>query len=99
MDNNKKIEKANLPENVPFAVYDLAQARSERHIKRMWIALLVAIALIFASNVVWLYAWMQYDYESYEVSADGDSNANYIGQDGNIYNGSQSESEEANPEE
>lgn len=58
ISENTKTEKAKMPENVPFAVYDLAQARSERHIKRMWIALLVAIALIVVSNAVWLYAWM-----------------------------------------
>lgn len=43
--------------------------------------------MIFISNAMWLYAWEQYDYESYEITADGDSNANYIGKDGNIYNG------------
>ena len=72
---------------VTFAAHESALARQERQIKRMWIALIVAVALIFASNAIWLYAWMQYDYESYEITAEGDSNANYIGQDGNIYNG------------
>ena len=88
------------PEAVPYIVYEMEQARSERHIKRLWIILIVAIALIFVSNAVWLYAWMQYDYESYEVTADGNSNANYIGQDGNIYNnGSEGESTETYTEE
>ena len=68
---------------------ELAFAFLERMVKRLWIALIICIALIFASNACWLYAWMQYDYESYEIAADGDSNANYIGQDGNIYNGSE----------
>jgi hypothetical protein len=39
---------------------------------------------------------MQYDYEGYEITADGDSNANYIGQDGNIYNGGFDQGEETN---
>lgn len=82
------------PENVPYIVHESSMARMERQIKRLWIALIVAACMMFASNAVWLWAWMQYDYESYEITADGDSNANYIGQDGNIYNGGISESEE-----
>ena len=85
--------------NVPYVVHEATVARQERQIKRMWIALIVAIAIIFASNAIWLYAWMQYDYESYEITADGDSNANYIGQDGNIYNGGYNQSEEESAEE
>ena len=90
----------NLNVTVPYVVHEATAARQERQIRRMWIALIVAVALIFASNAIWLYAWMQYDYESYEVTADGDSNANYIGQDGDIYNnGSPSESAETHTEE
>lgn len=90
----KKVQNA--PESVPYIVHESSMARMERQIKRLWIALIVAVCLLFASNAAWLWAWMQYDYESYEITADGDSNANYIGQDGNIYNGSISESEETN---
>lgn len=85
--------------NVPYVVHESTVARQERLIKRMWIALIVAVALIFASNAIWLYAWMQYDYESYEITADGDSNANYIGQDGNIYNGGVNQGEKESAEE
>ena len=88
----KKVQSA--PESVPYIVHESSMARMERQIKRIWIAVIVAVCLLFASNAGWLYAWMQYDYESYEITADGDSNANYIGQDGNIYNGSIGESEE-----
>ena len=82
------------PANVPYVVHESTVARMERIIKRQWIALIVAICMIVACNCAWLYAWMQYDYESYEITADGDSNANYIGQDGNIYNGGFNQSEE-----
>ena len=83
------------PENVPYIVHEAAMARNERNVKRLVIAIVTAIALLFASNALWLWAWMQYDYESYEITADGDSNANYIGQDGNIYNGGINQGEEA----
>ena len=62
-------------------------ARMERHIKRLWIALIIAISLIFASNAVWLSFISQYNFESYDLSTEGGGNANYIGNDGEIYNG------------
>lgn len=87
------------PENVPYIVHESSMARMERQIKRLWIALIVAIAMLFTSSAIFTCALLQYDYESYEITADGDSNANYIGQDGNIYNGGIGESEETNQEE
>ena len=93
----KKVQNA--PENVPYIVHESSMARMERQIKRLWIALIISIAMLFASGAIFTWAWMQYDYESYEITADGDSNANYIGQDGNIYNGGIGESEETKQEE
>jgi hypothetical protein len=63
-DACKEIKKT---EPVPYIVHESAQARNERTVKRLVIALIVAIVLIFASNAIWLYAWMQYDYESEET--------------------------------
>jgi hypothetical protein len=59
---------------VPYIVYESAQVRSERHIKRLVIALVVSVILMFTSNALWLYAWCQYDYTSEEVtySQDGE---------------------------
>lgn len=45
--------------SVPYIVYEGEQARNERHIRRLMIALIVAILAVFISNAVWLYAWMQ----------------------------------------
>lgn len=78
-------------QSVPFVVHESAMARNERTVKRLVIALIIAIALIFASNAIWLYAWMQYDYTSdmttSEINVDGkDGIANYIGNDGDINN-------------
>lgn len=74
--------------SIPYIAYESAIASSERHIKRLWIALIICIAMLFASNSVWLWAWMQYDYgyESVEIETE-DGNANYIGNDGDITNG------------
>lgn len=76
--------------NVPYIAYEATQARHERTTKRLIIALIVVTVLMFASNIFWLYAWMQYDYESTETMVDVNSRsgpANYIGNDGDIYNG------------
>lgn len=86
--------------SIPFVVFEATQSRNERTNKRLAIALIIAIALMFITNAIWLYAWMQYDYtgEDYEiVSVDGkDGIANYIGQNGSISNGADNGSD--NPE-
>lgn len=95
-------EKQDMPESVPYIVYEGERVRSERIIKRLWIALIVLtlsfVTYALVNNASWLWAWMQYDYETVTVdSADG-GNANYIGQDGDIYNGD-GYSQKANQEE
>lgn len=85
---------------VPYIVYEGTMARFERTIKRLIIVIGIAIALIFASNMAWLYAWNLYDYESANIVVDGESkgNANYIGASGVIHNG-EGGSEETSPQE
>lgn len=76
--------------DVPYIVYEGAMARAERHIKRLVIALIVAIVMICVSNIAWLYVWNSYEYvgDSQAVTVDSDGgNANYIGNDGDISNG------------
>ena len=88
---NCKGKEANVPENVPYIVHESSMARMERQIKRLWIALIVAVCMLFASNAAWLFAWCQYDYSSDEIVVEQDAqdggNANYIGNDGDIVNG------------
>lgn len=85
---------------VPYIVHEAAQARSERTIKRLIIALIVAICLLFASNAFWLFEISQYEVFGSEVTVDteGEGNANYIGQDGDIYNGAYNSQESNNQE-
>lgn len=76
--------------DVPYIVYEGSMARTERHIKRLVIALIVAIIMICISNLAWLYLWNSYEYvgDSQAVTVDSDGgNANYIGNDGDISNG------------
>lgn len=107
----EEIKEVKTPVNdvvtVPYIVYESEQARSERHIKRLVIAVITAVAMLFISNLVWLYAWCQYDYVSdsttvsIEGDGDGDANyigdyANYIGNDGDI-NGENNSTEKDKP--
>lgn len=48
--------------NVPYVVYESAMTRAERNAKRLTVALIVSIVLMFLSNAIWLYQWCQYDY-------------------------------------
>ena len=74
------------PENVHYFVRESSMARMERQIKRLWIAVIVAVCLLFASNAGWLLACTSYDYSSYEAITDNGGDANIIGNDGDIYN-------------
>ena len=72
---------------VPYIVYEGEQARHERTIKRLIIALVVAIVLIFLSNAAWLLYMSGFDvYDTgTDVSVESrDGIANFIGQDGVI---------------
>ena len=91
------------PANVPYIVYESAMARSERHTRRLIVALVIAIVLIVASNMAWLWAWMQYDYTSketsttmtYDYSQDGEG-TNIIGSNNEVGDVAEAESYEEN---
>jgi hypothetical protein len=63
-DACKEIKKT---EPVPYIVHESAQARNERTVKRLVVALIVLALLWFATIGIGVYAWMQYDYESEET--------------------------------
>lgn len=88
-------------EPVPYFVYERTIARFERTVKRLIIVIVIAVALMFASNMAWLYAWNLYDYESASVIVDGESkgNANYIGASGVINNGEGGSEEDSSAKE
>ena len=92
-----KGRESHAPESVPYIVHESSMARMERQVKRGWIALIVAVCLLFASNAAWLYAWMQYDYSSEEIvyQQDGEG-TNIIGDSNEVDNyGAESDNSEA----
>lgn len=82
---------------VPFVVYEAEMDRQERRFRRLIWIVIALIAAIVIMNAAWLYAWMQYDYVSYEAVTDAGGDANVIGNDGDIYNG-YSETQETDSE-
>lgn len=74
---------------IPYIVHEGTMVRMERQIRRITVALIISVILMFISNALWLYAWTQYDYSSTQsVDIDGkQGNANYVENGGSIVNG------------
>ena len=91
---NCKGKEAHAPESVPYIVHESSMARMERQIKRLWIALIVCVALIFASNAGWLIFESQYETleYSYDYQQDGEG-TNIIGDGNDVNNGATTEGE------
>ena len=68
-------------------------ARQERQIKRMWIALIVAISMLFASFALFVWYEEQFETITYEQDGEGINNFNY-GEQGYLNNGTESENQE-----
>ena len=83
--NSKSIDMA----QIPYAAHETAMGRAMRAIKWLVIALVATVILLFASNGLWLWYISGYDFETYtyDVNTENGGNANYIGNDGDIYNG------------
>lgn len=71
--------------------YDVFMAFYERTIKRMWVLCILLIILLVGTNTAWLIYESQFEtietIEEVIIDSEGGGNANYIGEDGNIYNG------------
>ena len=65
---------------VPYIVFEGSMARSERHIKRLVIALVISVVATLFTNLAWLYLWNSYEYvgKSTSYSQDGEG-VNIIG--------------------
>ena len=82
-------------DNIPYIAYEIAEAKNERLIKRLIIALIITIILMFITNIFWIYEFCSYDYLTEETTVDADcGTANYIGQDGDIVYGTNNSEKE-----
>lgn len=78
-----------MDKNIPYIAFEAEMARHERTIKRLLVALIAVIILLFVSNVAWLWFFNQFDFHTETVmfdTEDGGDNS-YIGNDGVINNG------------
>ena len=82
MENNDNIIISRL-------AFERMQAKEENDNKWKNIIIVLLIVLLVLSNAMWLWAWNQYDYVSddYSIDAGENGNAFYIGNDGDINNG------------
>lgn len=89
-----------MDKEVPMTVFEYTTARFERTIRRLIIALIIAMVLLFATNIAWLHAWNQYDYQTVTVDSEEGGNANYVeaGHNG-VINNAKDSSKKANPQE
>ena len=87
-----KGKDSHAPESVPYIVHESSMARMERQIKRLWIALLVVICMLFASNAGWLIYESQFETITYQQGGEGINNVNY-GEQGDLNNGAESENQ------
>lgn len=72
------------PPNVPYVVHEGVMSRLERVIKRLWIALIVTIVLLVATNAMWIVYESKYEcFETtQEVTQDTGEGSNcFIGGD------------------
>lgn len=83
------MQQSKRPEAVPYIVFQREIARQERHIKRLWIALVVAMLVIALTVGVFVWYLNQYDFTSYDQDGQG---VNIIGDmNGVDYNGATAE--------
>ena len=80
-------------------MHEAEVSRFERHIKRLWIALIIAVVSIVLCNVSWLIYINQYDFEDYEYTQDG-TGVNIIGDSNGVdYYGAEVDSQKENQKE
>lgn len=84
-------------EPVPYIVHESAMARMERTIKRLWVLLILVVALLVATNGVWIWYESQFVEESWTYEATTDNGGTAIANgEGEIYYYGEGESYKAN---
>ena len=90
--NCADVREEKKPEVVSRYVYELEQARSERHSRRWMIAFFVALAMLFATNVGWLIYESQFETYYYEQDSAANNNLN-VDIEGDVHNNNGTETQ------
>lgn len=72
--NTCKAKKS--PPNVPYVVHEGVMSRLECVIKRLWIALIVTIVLLVATNAMWIVYESEYETVHQTVTQDANNGEN-----------------------
>ena len=83
-------EKKEKEEKSGFLATDLL-SMLKKQLRALWVIIILLLVALVGTNMAWLWGFQSYDYVT--VDSNGDAPANYIGNDGDIYNGT-SESKE-----
>ena len=76
-----------MPEKEKYYV-DIIGGFAERTVKRLWIVIIILVGLLVVTNAGWIYYESQFQTEQVEVrQINDDGYNNFIGNDGDIYNG------------
>lgn len=82
---------------IPYFAFEGEMARSERHIKRLWIAIIVLAFVTVITNVMWIWYISQYDYTTYDYEQSNEDGVNVVGEDNEVdYGISKSDKENKN---
>ena len=84
--------------SVPYVVHESTVSRMERIIKRQWIALIVAICMLFCSFGLFVWYESQFETITYDYEQDGQG-TNIIGNENEVNNGAEIESQIEEEEE
>ena len=77
---------AQTPKAVPYNAYEVALARLDLVIKRLYKIVILLIILLVVSNAAWLY--YESSFEEIRIEQENESGYNnFIGNDGDIHNG------------
>lgn len=69
---------------IPYFAFEGEMARSERHIKRLWIAIIVLAFVTVITNVMWIWYISQYDYTTYDYEQSNEDGVNVVGEDNEV---------------
>ena len=75
------------PESVSYTVFESSMARQERTIRRVWILVIIVLALFVGSNAAWIWYESQFEDVYTEITQENERGINnFIGNDGDINN-------------
>lgn len=92
---NCKGKEAHAPESVPYIVHESSMARMERQIKRLWVTVILLIAIVVVTNGAWIWYESQFSDIETTIEAEQDGSGVNIVSGGDLDYGA--ESKDNNP--